>query len=156
MNNILKSLSLLAGLSLAGAAFAGMSGPDGHGKGHHRGPGPGGGIYMRELRELDLSEAQKTQIKDLSKASRERFKESHQAMRDLHQRYRVAIPGTPEFRTLTGQMADAASAEAGERVRQQADLRTQVYGVLTAEQKKKLAVELAKAPEPKPERAPPR
>jgi protein CpxP len=147
MRRLITSVSLIASLALSGVVYAGKGpGPDGHGHGH--GPGPGG-PYMHELRDLDLSDAQRTQIKGFFDAGREQGKASRDAMRDLHRSYDLAVPGSKEFSTLTTKLADAESVEARERVQKMAELRTQVYGVLTPDQRSKLATELANRPEPK-------
>jgi Spy/CpxP family protein refolding chaperone len=152
MRRFLTSASLIASLALTGVAVAGAgAGPDGH----RHGPGPGG-PFMRELRDLDLSDAQKSQIRGFFGAVRDEARTSRDAMRELHRSYDQAVPGTPAFRTLTAQLADAEAAQARERVQKMADIRTQVYGVLTPDQRKQLAVELAKLPEfPADEDAPP-
>jgi Spy/CpxP family protein refolding chaperone len=142
MRRLIASTSLIAGLALSAAAFADRGpGPDGHG------PGPGG-PFMHEVRELDLSEAQRTQIKGFFDAVRQQGKASHEALRELHRSYSLATPGSSEFRTLTARLADAEAADARERVATMAELQTQVYGVLTPDQRSQLAAALAKLPEP--------
>lgn len=144
MRRILTTASLIASLALSGVAFAGKGpGPEGHGRGH----GPGG-PYMHELRDLDLTEAQRTQIKGFFKAGRDQNAAERDALHQLHRSYDLAVPGSAEFRTLTAKLADAEAAESRERVQKMAELRTQVYGVLTPDQRTKLATELANRPEP--------
>ncbi len=152
MHRTLASFSIIASLVAAGAAFAGPApGPDAgpggpaHGAGHGHGPGRGG-PFMHELRDLDLTDSQHAQIREFVKAGHERSDAARSAGRDLHHRYLLAVPGTTEFRALTAQVADAEAAEARNRVQEQADVRTQIYGVLTPAQKKKLAEELANRP----------
>lgn len=143
MRRLLTSASLIASLALSGVVYAGKGpGPEGH---HGHGPG---GPYLHELRDLDLSEAQRTQIKGFFDAGRDQASAGREAMRELHHRYDLAIPGSKEFTTLTTKLADAEASEARERVQKMAELRTQVYGVLTAEQRSKLATGLASRPEP--------
>lgn len=145
MRRLITSASLIAALALSGVVYAGKGPrPDGHG----HGPGPGG-HYMHELRDLDLSDAQRTQIKGFFEAGREQGKASRDAMFQLHRSYDLAVPGSKEFSTLTTRLADAEANEARNRVQKMAELRTQVYGVLTPEQRSKLATELANRPEPK-------
>ena len=147
MRRLITSASLIASLALSGVVYAGKGpGPDGRGPGH--GPGPGG-PYMHELRELDLSDAQRAQIKGFFETGREQGKASREAMFQLHRSYDLAVPGSKEFSSLTTRLADAEAAEARDRVTRMAELRTQVYGVLTPEQRTQLATELAKRPEPK-------
>ena len=144
MRRSTASAALIAGLALSAAAFAGREpGPDGHG----RGPGPGE-PFMHEVRELDLSEAQRSQIKGYFDAVRQQGKASHEALRELHHSYSLATPGSSEFRSLTAKLADAEAADARERVATMAELRTEVYGVLTPDQRSQLATALANLPEP--------
>ncbi|MDB5971691.1 MAG: hypothetical protein JWQ90_4141 [Hydrocarboniphaga sp.] len=151
MRRFISSASLIASLALSGVAFAGKGpGPEGHG----HGPGPGG-PYLHELQDLNLSDAQRAQIKGFFDAGREQGKASREAMHDLHRSYDLAVPGSNEFRSLTAKLADAEAAEARERVQKFAEIRTQVYGVLTADQRSKLATELANRPE-RPEGPEPR
>lgn len=132
-----------AGILLSSAAFAGPGlGPDGgpdHGPGPHR-----GGPFLHELRDLDLSEAQRTQIRGLFEARRDAGRVSLDALRDLHRRFDLAIPGSAAYGTLTTQLADAESAAVRDRVQAAAELRTQVYALLTPAQRQQLATELAK------------
>ncbi len=145
MRTQLTAVTLIAGIVLSSAALAGR-GPEGPGRGPHG--GPHGGPFMHELRDLDLSDAQREQIKGFFDARREQNKASFKAARDLHRSFELATPGTAEYRTLTAQMADASAAEARERTLEMAELRTQIYGVLTDAQRKELAQELAHRPEP--------
>ena len=125
------------------AAFA-QHGPEGHGG--HRGPhGPGGpgsrgGGHLLEhfSRALDLTDAQKAQIKQLADASQESNKALFEKLRSL---------GRPEDAALTGTFDEAAVRSAAQaRAAAQVELEVaharlaaQVYNVLTAEQKAKLA-----------------
>ena len=139
--------ALAAGLALSSVAIAGKDGgPDRPGPGPHR-----GGPFMHELRDLDLSDAQREQIRGFFKTQREQDKTDRKAQFELRRSFELATPGTAQFQSLTGQLADAEATEARSRVQQMASLRTQVYGVLTPAQRTELAEELAKRPErPKP------
>lgn len=147
MRRSITIAALAAGLALSSAAIAGKDGggPDRHGPGHgpHR-----GGPFMHELRDLDLSDAQREQIRGFFKTQREQDKTDRKAQFELHRSFELATPGTAQYQTLTVQLADAEATEARNRVQQMASLRTQVYGVLTPAQRTQLAEELAKRPEP--------
>ncbi|HWY24408.1 MAG TPA: Spy/CpxP family protein refolding chaperone, partial [Nevskia sp.] len=101
---------------------------------HHR-----GGAMMHELKELNLSDSQKASIKTLFKTSHEQFKPQFEALRTQHQAFAAATPGSPEFQSATSSLAQAASSAASARVQQEAELRTQVYALLTDAQKQQLA-----------------
>lgn len=148
MRRSLTIAALAAGLALSSAAMAGKdgAGPGRHGPDHdgpHR-----GGPFMHELRDLDLSDAQREQIRGFFKTQREQDKTDRRAQFELRRSFELATPGTAQFQSLTQQLADAQATEARNRVQQMASLRTQVYGVLTPAQRTELAAELAKRPEP--------
>lgn len=146
MRRSITIAALAAGLALSSAAIAGKDGDPGR-------PGPGhgphrGGPFMHELRDLDLSDSQREQIRGFFKSQREQDKTDRKAQFELRRSFELATPGTAQYQTLTTQLADAEAAEARNRVQQMASLRTQVYGVLTPAQRTELAEELAKRPEP--------
>ncbi len=144
MRRTLITTSLLLGLTLSGAASAG---PD-HGRdGREHGPGRGMPL-MRELRELDLSDEQRAQIKQLAQATHQQSQTQRDALAELHHRFTLAAPGSSEFRALTTQLADAESTQARQRVTAMAELRTQIDALLTPAQRTQLATELAKMPPP--------
>lgn len=101
---------------------------------HHR-----GGVLMHELKALDLSEAQKASIKTLCQNTRQQLKPQFEAVRAQRQAFNAATPGSPEFQNAAAALAQAASAAAGARVQQEAELRTQVYALLNDAQKQQLA-----------------
>ena len=104
-------------------------GPDGW-QHHHR-----GGALMHELKELNLSDAQKASVKDLFKTSRQQLKPQMEAVMTQRQALIAATPGTGAFQTATANLAQAASAAAAARVQSEAALVTQVYNLLTDAQK---------------------
>jgi Spy/CpxP family protein refolding chaperone len=104
-------------------------GPGMRGEGRHGGPGGPRGI-LRGLHSVDLTEAQRTQIKGIMDSKRESFRQVHEQMRDLG---RAKHDGTmtPEqetqFKTLRDQIKANADAT-----------RQEVLNVLTTEQRTKL------------------
>lgn len=144
MRRSITIAALAAGLALSSAAFANEEGGPGR-----RGPGPHrGGPFMHELRNLELSDSQREQIRGFLKAQREQGQSDRKAQFELRRSFELATPGTAQFQSLTQQLADAEATEARNRVQQMASLRSQVYGVLTPAQRSELAAELAKRPEP--------
>ena len=138
------AVALAAALMMTVGAFA-QHGPGGHGG--HRGPGgpgrhggPGGNVVGHLSRVLDLTDAQKAQIKQLEDS----FKES---TKSLHEQLAKAGHGGP-FEALNGGAFDEAAVRAAAQARANlhvelevahAKFFSQVYAVLTAEQKAKLA-----------------
>ena len=153
------ALLFAAALVMSVAAFA-QHGPGGPGgpRGHHGpgGPGgPGGSLLGHFSRVLNLSEEQKAQIKQLE----ESFKES---TKSLHEQLGKVGPGGP-FEALNGGSFDEAAVRAAAQARAnlhvelevaQARFFSQVYSVLTAEQKAKLA-ELHKQMQERHKQGPP-
>ena len=138
------AVALAAALMMTVAAFAQHGPGDGHhGRGHRGGPGRHGGpgnAVGHLSRVLDLTDAQKAQIKQLEDG----FKES---TKSLHEQLAKAGPGGP-FEALNGGAFDEAAVRAA--AQQRANLHvelevaharffSQVYAVLTAEQKARLA-----------------
>ncbi len=138
------ALAFAATLLMTVAAFAqhGPGGPHGPGvPGHHGGQGgPGGSIVEHLSQALGLTDAQKTQIKQIEDS----FRESTQA---LHEQLRAAGPGDP-FSALKDGAFDEAAVRASAQARAaiqvelevaHAKMFSQVYAALTAEQRAKLA-----------------
>ena len=136
------AVAFAAAFLMSVAAFA-QGGPgDHHGPHGPGGPGfgPGGSIIDHLSQALSLTDAQKTQIKQLEDSFRESTK-------SLHEQLRNAGPGDPFAAVASGTFDEAAvRAAAQARANIQVELEvahakffSQVYAVLTAEQKAKLA-----------------
>src|SRR5215207_3685763 len=137
------AMALAAALMLTAAAFAqhGPGGPhDPGGPGRHGGHGGPGSLLGHFSQVLNLTDAQKAQIKQLEDGFRESTK-------GLHEQLGKAGPGGP-FEVLNGGAFDEAAVRAAAQARAnlQVELEvaharffSQVYALLTAEQKAKLA-----------------
>lgn len=143
------AVALAAALMMTAAAFAqqGPGGPHGHGgphgpggHGRHGGPGGPGRLLGHFSRVLDLTDAQKAQIKQLEDG----FKES---TKGLHEQLGKGAHGGP-FETLNGGAFDEAAVRAAAQARANVHVEievaharffSQVYALLTPEQKAKLA-----------------
>ncbi|MDT5270256.1 MAG: hypothetical protein QOH49_2442 [Acidobacteriota bacterium] len=139
------AVAFAAALLMTVAAFAqhGPGGPGGHhgpgGPEGHGGPGGPGNLLEHFSQVLNLTDAQKTQIKQLEDS----FKES---TKGLHEQLEKAGPGGP-FEALNGGTFDEAAVRAAAQARANlhvelevahAKFFSQVYALLTAEQKAKL------------------
>ena len=137
---------LAAALMMTVAALAqhGPGGPGGHhgpgGPGEHGGPGGPGNLLEHFSQVLNLTDAQKAQIKQLE----DNFKES---TKGLHEQLEKAGPGGP-FDSLKDGAFDEAAVRAAAQARANlhvelevahAKFFSQVLAVLTPEQKAKLA-----------------
>ena len=128
-------VSVVAGFSQQGRP---PGPPHGGGGGFHGGPGHrGGGIPF--ARELDLTDEQKAQIEKLTQSFEENTKSLHEQMRALHDSETDPLAGGTFDESA---VRKAAQARAGIQVELEvahARLMSQIFGVLTAEQKAKLA-----------------
>jgi periplasmic protein CpxP/Spy len=152
------AVALAAALMMTAAAFAqhGPGGPHGHGgPGRHGGPGGPGSLIGHLAQVLNLTDAQKTQIKQLEDS----FKES---TKGLHEQLGKVGPGGP-FEALNGGSFDEATVRAAAQARANLHVElevaharffSQVAAVLTAEQKAKLA-ELHKQMQERHKQGPP-
>jgi Spy/CpxP family protein refolding chaperone len=141
------AFALAAALGLTAAAFAGQGmhqGPGGPHRGGPHGPGgmhgPGGGSLVEHFsRVLDLTDAQKAQVKQIEDSFREGTK-------SLHEQARQAGGGGPFDALREGfdesAVRSAAQARANIHVELEvahARMLSQVYAILTPEQKAKVA-----------------
>lgn len=132
------ALAFAAALMMTVAAFA-QHGPGGHGgrRGGH-GRGHGGSLLGHFSRVLNLSDAQKTQIRQLEDAFRESTKGLHEQLAQSGGPFDALATGTFDEAAVRA----AAQARAAAHVELEvahAKMLSQVAGVLTAEQKARLA-----------------
>jgi Spy/CpxP family protein refolding chaperone len=133
----------LAMAASTGAAFAEPPpevGPP-HGGCHHPRP-----MLMHVVHELDLSDAQKAQAKQLFEAERNTMRSQRDAMHSAHQAFNTATPGSDAFTAAEKTLEDAEANAARAHVQADADLRTKFYALLTDAQKAKLTTLLAQTP----------
>ncbi|MDX6712163.1 MAG: hypothetical protein QOH96_3179 [Blastocatellia bacterium] len=136
-----NSIVAIAGvLSLIVAAFAFSQGPGGHP------PGPGGpwGGGPRDgsipfARDLNLTDDQKAQIKKLTDASRESTKALHDQLKTLHESAPDPLKDGVFNEDAVRSAAQARSSIQIELEVAKAKLFSQIYTVLTAEQRAMLA-----------------
>jgi Spy/CpxP family protein refolding chaperone len=106
---------------------------------HHR----EGGEMMHMLKDLNLSAEQKASVKQLLQASRAEHKAEFQSFMAAHQAFDSATPGTADYQSAAASLSQAASTAAAARVQQGAELRAQVYALLTDAQKAQWATLVA-------------
>jgi protein CpxP len=149
----IASVAALIVMTAAVVVSQGPSGPQGppQREGFRRGGGQRGGLPM--LRDLNLSEEQKTQIKKIMDSEAASTKELHEKLRTLHESEPEPFSGTFD------EPAVRASAEARAKIDvelQVSHARTmsQVVALLTAEQKAQLQArrpQFREGPPPPPE-----
>ncbi|MDB5986963.1 MAG: hypothetical protein JWR16_2016 [Nevskia sp.] len=133
---MIVSAALLAALGLSTSVFAQAPGPgaDGPGWHHHR-----GGPFRHELRQLNLSDAQKASIKQIVQAARPQMRAQVEAVHQQRKAFETATPGTAAYQSAAAALAQAEATAASARVQEGAAVRTQIYAVLTDAQKAQLA-----------------
>lgn len=128
-------LILASALTLSSLAMAGTGGHEGrrfHGHhGHHEG-------MRHALAKLDLSDAQKASIKQITQANREQHKGQWQAMRQQREAFEQMTPDQVGYQAAAARLAQAEGQATQARVEQRAKIRAQIYAVLTPTQKARL------------------
>ena len=129
-----------AGMSIANAADEASSappaapGPHGgpHGWHHHGGP-------WHLLAKLGLSDAQKQQIKEIMTAAHPQMKSLHDQMHANSLKLQQTAPTDPNYTSIASQVSQTHGSLAAQAMTQQAEVRAQVYKVLTPAQQTQLA-----------------
>jgi periplasmic protein CpxP/Spy len=112
-----------------GGRFGG--GPFGGGFGFGRGPG------LEVLRQLDLTDQQKEQIRGIMQSHRNDFQQVREKIRTAFEAQRAAAEATPpDEATIRAKATDVASAEA-DMIVLASKVRAEVFQVLTPEQQAK-------------------
>lgn len=139
-----------------GAIFAFAQMGDGSGKhadgkkrwgkgGMHRMHGGGRGMGMH-LRGLDLTDAQKEQVKAIREASKPAMEPLHQAMKENRMKFREAKQNGADEATLTSIKNEMGPIREQMKTQHEA-VKSQIMAILTDEQKAKLAEREAKRAE---------
>jgi protein CpxP len=124
------------GMAIASAAAdtaATTTPPPGAHEWHHHG-GP-----WHLLGKLDLSAAQKQQIKDIMTAVHPQMQSLHEQIRANSLKLRQTQPSDPNYASIALQVSQTHGSLAAQMMSQQADVRAQVFKVLTPAQQTQLA-----------------
>ncbi|MBI2189216.1 MAG: Spy/CpxP family protein refolding chaperone [Acidobacteria bacterium] len=129
--------TLVAALVGAGVLYA--QGPGrGLGFGHGRGPGLGGPGAMLPLRQLELTDAQQQQIRELMQQHRAAVQPIMERLRVAAEAQRAAVDAAPadegRIRAAAQQVAEVQADLAVQRARLQSD----IVALLTPEQQQRL------------------
>ena len=89
--------------------------------------------------QLGLTDAQRSSVRQLMQQNFQQARPEMQALQQKRLAFDNATPGTSQFQSAANDLAQAESTTARAQVLRQADLRTKVYNLLTAEQRTKLA-----------------
>jgi periplasmic protein CpxP/Spy len=118
----------------AAATASGSPAAGPHGWGH----GPGGDGPGHLYSKLGLSAEQQASIKSIMTAAKPQMKSMHDQMRANHLKMMQTKPDDPNYGNVVAEVAQSNAALASQRTSHMAELRTQMYAVLTPAQKTQL------------------
>jgi periplasmic protein CpxP/Spy len=131
-------MTAAAGLSVASAQTTTTTttptGPTGGHHGWHHRHGP-----WHLLSKLGLSDAQKTQVKSIMTAAKPEMQSLHQQMRTNMEKLQQTQPSSANYSTIASQVSQTHGSLAAQMLTQQANVRAQIYKVLTPAQQTQLA-----------------
>jgi len=93
------------------------------------------------LRKLDLTEAQRSSVKQIVKNSFTQNRTQWQALRQQRQAFESMTPDQVGYQAAADRLAQAEADATKLRVQQRANIRAQIYAVLTPQQKATLATQ---------------
>jgi Spy/CpxP family protein refolding chaperone len=134
------SLILSAALGVSALAFAGPGGPGGFGPGAHGFHGAG----EMAFRGLNLTDAQKAQIKQIVQQSFASLKSQAQAVRQQRQAFEALSPNASNYQSAAASLAQAEANFTSARITTRAAATAQIYNtVLTSAQQSQYASQKA-------------
>lgn len=89
--------------------------------------------------QLGLTDSQRSSVRQLMQQTFQQARPEMQSLRQKRMAFENATPGTSQYQSAANDLAQAESSGAHAQVLRQADLRTKIYNLLTAEQRTKLA-----------------
>ncbi|MGH8183654.1 MAG: Spy/CpxP family protein refolding chaperone [Rhodanobacteraceae bacterium] len=89
--------------------------------------------------QLGLTQSQRSSVRQLMEQAMQQARPKLQTLQQKRMAFDNATPGTSQFQSAANDLANAESSATRAQVLRQADLRTKVYNLLTAEQRSKLA-----------------
>ena len=131
------SVSARSGPQQGGQPAEGRRGPGGPG-GRMGGPGGPGGIGLPGLRELDLSDAQKEQIRTIQQSHRDEMQQIGERTRTAQHAIDQAASGTSVNEATIRTQSTALAAAIADGAILRAKVNAEIFNVLTAEQQQKL------------------
>ncbi|MFC4762686.1 Spy/CpxP family protein refolding chaperone [Dyella koreensis] len=132
--NLLLGLALASAMTLTTVAVAaGQDGGFRGGHGHH------GHAMLMGMDKLNLTDAQRTSIKQLVKSSFEQNKSQRQNLRQQREAFEAMTPDQVGYQSAAASLGQAEASALQARIQQRAALRTQIYALLTPAQKTQLA-----------------
>jgi protein CpxP len=135
------AVTAAAGMSIANAADEASSAPPPAAPGPHGGPHGwhhrGGPWHL--LAKLGLSDAQKQQIKEIMTAAHPQMKSLHDQMHANSLKLQQTAPTDPNYSSIASQVSQTHGSLAAQAMTQKAEVRAQVFKVLTPAQQTQLS-----------------
>lgn len=144
--NTLLGLALASALAIGSSiALAAPAGAPGHGGFGHGGHGQRGHGQLMRLGKLNLTDAQKASVKQIVSTSRTQNKSAREALRTQRSAFESMTPNQVGYQSAAASLAQAEGQATQQRVQQMANLRAQIYAVLTPQQQAQAATFKAQA-----------
>ena len=135
----LLGMALASAMTLSAMAMAApQGGPEAGGHGHGGRHGQHHGA-MGMLHKLNLTDAQKAQVKQLMQTARTQNKPQRDDLRQQRRAFETMTPDQVGYQAAAGRLAQAEGQATTQRVQQRATLRAQIYALLTPAQKAQAA-----------------
>lgn len=134
------TLGLILISALAFGAVAIAAGPGGHdgdragSHGYHRGHG-----HEMAFKKLDLTHAQRTSIKQIVHHSSAQNEDQRKVLQQQRETFRTMTPDQVGYQATATRLAQAEGSATQLRVQRKANVRAQIYAVLTPTQKARMA-----------------
>jgi periplasmic protein CpxP/Spy len=141
--SVMKMTALAAVLGLAGMVAQAL--PDGAPHGRHGGPDKAGGARIEQmLAQIDASEAQRSQVKQIMKSAAEDLRPQHEALRKLHAEGQALLTAATIDASAVEALRLRSQAQQEEISKRMSQALIAAANVLTPEQRSKLAEHMAK------------
>lgn len=135
---VIAGIVLVAGAVYSASALASSEGQRGFVRGH-KGPGLRGMIMGRVARELNLTDQQKVEIKAIIEAERPRVEPLVRQLAATRRELREATANGQFDEAQVGALASRQGQTLAQLIVEKERVKSQVYGVLTPEQRAKAA-----------------
>jgi periplasmic protein CpxP/Spy len=150
IRNLLTATLLTAGAALTAATSMSIAGAADEATMTPSPPGPHGGHHgagpWHLLGKLGLSAAQKQQVKDIMAAAHPQMQSLHSQMQANSLKLRQTQPTDPNYASIASQVSQTHGSLSAQMMTQHADVRAQVFKVLTPAQQTQLAALEAEMP----------
>jgi len=135
--NLTISLVLASAIALTTLAVSAQTG-DGPQGDWHGGHEHGHGQFMA-MSKLNLTDAQRASVKQIMHTSFAQNKTQHQTLHQQRDAFEAMTPDQVGYQAAAASLAQAEASATQQRVVQQAAVRTQVWAILTTQQKAQYA-----------------